>query len=159
MRKRCEEERIKEARCIKIQLEIKSNAASNRGAWEDSISSPPSPVNEIRNALGTALENFIINMLCTNNKTNGRGEDISKWQRTQMVKCQLRSKGAARVLTSAGSACTRPRTHIWRGVKSSHPPTYCSRPAVSHSVMWVSRNRILLRSDISTQNRFINMEG
>lgn len=36
--------------------------------WEDSVSSPPPPVNEIRSALGTAAENFIINMLCTNNE-------------------------------------------------------------------------------------------
>lgn len=66
--------------------------------WEDSVSSPPPPVNEIRKSLGTAAETFIINMLCMNNvemknirKNNGRGEDISKWQRTQMVKCQLTS--------------------------------------------------------------------
>lgn len=35
--------------------------------WEDSISSPP-PVNEIRNAFGTAVEVFIINMLRNNNE-------------------------------------------------------------------------------------------
>lgn len=70
LRKRWEEKRIKEACYIKIQLEIKRNAASNRSMWEDSISSPPPPVNEIRNALGTAFENFIFNMLCTNKEEN-----------------------------------------------------------------------------------------
>lgn len=34
---------------LKIQLEIKRNAESNRGTWEDSISSPPLPLNESRN--------------------------------------------------------------------------------------------------------------
>lgn len=72
---------------------------------------------------------------------NARGKDTKKWQRAQMVKCQLTSLGAARALT-----CCRMHTHtcIWRGVKSSHPPTHCSGPVVSHSVMWISTNTVLL---------------
>lgn len=53
---------------IKIQLEMKRIATLNRHMWEDSISSPPPPVNEIRNALGAAFEKFIANMLCNNNE-------------------------------------------------------------------------------------------
>lgn len=44
VRERWEEERIKEACYIKIQLEIKRIAASSTVMWEDSISSPPTPV-------------------------------------------------------------------------------------------------------------------
>lgn len=37
--------------------------------WEDSILSPPPPVSEIRNALGTALKKKrSIHMLCSNRK-------------------------------------------------------------------------------------------
>lgn len=76
---------IKKACYIKIQLEIKKNAASNGGMWEDSISSPPPPINEIRSAFSAALENFI-NMLCTDN-------ELSKNLRKIKVEVKISANG------------------------------------------------------------------
>ncbi len=115
VRKRWEEKRIKEACYIKIQLEIKRNAASNRIMWEDSISSPPPPVNEIRNALGTVFENFIFNMLCTTKEEN---KNIRKTMVEVKMSANCREhrwlnvSGQARVLWEPGHL-QDPHVHIY----------------------------------------------
>lgn len=59
------EKGINEEECdIKIQLKIKWNAASEGDMWEDSFSSPPPPVNDIRNASSPAFENSYYYVQC-----------------------------------------------------------------------------------------------